>query len=157
MADWSRIQHQVDNVISSVSTARSDQALWHWRETLRHLMQDFRETGTPRVSAYTLFDGTNDEDPVDNAARLFGVVIDNSMAAEDAYIALYNTNTVVEGMTNTLGYFWAPRNRVSAYAFRPIVFDTALSWSSVLGTEAGLEAGTLTTASGTQVAIVFTE
>ena|SRR3990167_1249307 len=157
MADWSRIQHQVDALIGGVSATRSDQALWDWRENVRHLVKDFREVGTPRVSAYTLFDGTNDEDVETGAVRLFGCVIDNSMSAEDAYIALYNTNTVVEGTTNTLGYLWAPRNRVSCYAFRPIVFDTAFSWSSLAGTEADLEAGTLTTASGTQVGFVYTE
>lgn len=157
MADWSRIQHQVDALISSVATARSDQALWTWREALRRLVQDFRETGTPRVSAYTLFGGTDDVDVEANAVRLFGAVIDNSMSAEDAYIALYNTATPVEGTTNTLGYLWAPRNRVSAYAFRAIVFDTAFTWSSVLGTEAGLEAGTLTTANGAQAGFVYTE
>lgn len=157
MADWSRIQHQVDNVISSVSTARSDQALWTWREALRRLIQDFRETGTPRVSAYSLFDGTNDVDVEAGATRLFGAVIDNSMAAEDAFIALYNTATPTEGTTDTLGYLWAPRNRVSVYAFRPIVFSTAMTWSSVLGTEVGLEAGTLTTANGTQVSLIYSE
>ena len=157
MADWSRIQHQVDALIGSVASARSDQSLWTWREALRHLVQDFRETGTPRVSAYTLFDGTNDNDVEANAVRLFGAVIDNSQAAIDAYIALYNTATPVEGTTDTLGYLWAPRNRVSAYVFRPIVFDTAFTWSSTTGTEAGLEAGTLTAANGTQAAFAYTE
>lgn len=157
MADWSRIRHQTDALISSVSSTRSDQALWTWREALRALIQDFREVGVPRVSAYTLFGGTDDVDVEAAAVRLFGLVVDNSMAAEDAYIVLYNTATVVEGTTDALGLFWAPRNRVSAYAFRPIVFTTALSWSSVLGTTAGQEAGTLTTASGTQVGLVYTE
>mgnify|MGYP001600296027 FL=1 len=157
MADWSRIQHQVDALIGGVSATRSDQSLWTWREMVRHLVQDFRETGTQRTSAYTLFGGTDDVDVEAGAIRLFGAVIDNSMAAEDAYIALYNTATVVEGTTDTLGYLWAPRNRVVAYAFRPIVFATAFSWSSVLGTEAGLEAGTLTTASGTQVGFIYSE
>lgn len=157
MADWSRIQHQVDALIGGVSSSRADQALWTWREALRHFIQDFRETGTPRVSAYTLFDGTNDNDLESGAVRLFGAVIDNSMSAEDAFIALYNTNAPVEGTTDTLGYLWAPRNRVSCYSFRAIVFSTALTWSSVLGTEAGLEAGTLSTASGTQVALIYTE
>src|SRR3990167_10690587 len=157
MADFSRIRHQVDALISSVATARSDQALWTWREAVRALVQDFREVGTPRVSAYTLFDGTNDEDVETGAIRLFGCVIDNSMSAEDAYIALYNTNTVTEGTTDALGLLWAPRNRVSCYAFRPIVFDTAFSWSSVLGTTAGQEGGTTSTASGTQVGFVYTE
>lgn len=157
MADWSRIRHQVDGLISSVSSTRSDQALWTWREALRALVQDFRETGTPRVSAYTLFGGTDDVDVEAGAVRLFGLVVDNSMAAEDAYIVLYNTATPVEGTTNALGLLYAPRNRVSAYAFRPLVFDTALTWSSVLGTTAGQEAGTLTTASGTQVGLVYTE
>jgi len=157
MADWSRIRHQADALISSVSTTRSDQALWTWREALRALIQDFREVGTPRVSAYTLFDGTNDNDVEAGAVRLFGCVIDNSMAAEDAFIVLYNTATPVEGTTDPLGYLWAPRNRVSAYVFRPIVFATAFSWSSVLGTEVGLEAGTLSTANGTQAAFAYTE
>ena len=157
MADWSRIQHQVDALISGVATARSDQSLWTWREALRHMVMDFRETGTPRVSAYTLFAGVDEVTVEANAIRLFGCVIDNSMAAEDAYIALYNTATVVEGTTNTLGYLYAPRNRVTAYGFRALVFDTACRWSSVLGTEAGLEAGTLSTASGTQVGLVYTE
>ena len=157
MADWGRIRHQVDALISSVSTTRSDQALWHWRENIRALVQDFRETGTPRVSAYTLFGGTDDVDVEAGAVRLFGCVIDNSMAAEDAYIVLYNTATPVEGTTDALGLLWAPRNRVSCYAFRPIVFATAFTWSSVLGTTVGQEAGTLTTASGTQVGHVYSE
>jgi len=131
--------------------------LWTWREALRALIQDFREVGTPRVSAYTLFGGADDVDVEAGAIRLFGVVIDNSMAAEDAYIVLYNTATVVEATTNPLGCLWAPRNRVSAYVFRAVVFDTAFSWSSLLGTKAGLDAGTLTTANGTQVAAVYTE
>lgn len=157
MADWSRIQHQVDALIGGVASARSDQSLWTGREALRHLIQDFRETGTPRVSAYTLFAGADDVDVEANAVRLFGAVIDNSMAAEDAYIALYNTATPVEGTTNTLGYLWAPRNRAVVYVFRAIVFDTAFTWSSILGTEVGLEAGTLTTANGTQAGFIYTE
>ena len=157
MADWSRIQHQVDALISGVSSARSDQSFWQFRESARHLLQDFRETGTPRVSAYTLFGGTDDVDVEANAVRLFGMVIDNSMAAEDAFIVVYNTATPVEGTTNPFGYYWAPRNRAVWYTFRPIVLDTAFTWSSVLGTEAGLEAGTLTTASGTQAGFVYTE
>ena len=157
MADFSRIRHQVDALISGVATARSDQSLWTWREAIRALVQDFREVGTPRVSAYTLFDGTNDNDVESGAIRLFGMVIDNSMSAEDAYITLYNTATVVEGTTDALGLFWAPRNRVSCYAFRPIVFSSAFSWSSVLGTTTGQEAGTLSTASGTQAGFVYSE
>ena len=157
MANWNRIQHLVDGVIAGVSATRSDQALWTWREAVRALIQDFREVGTPRISAYTLFGGTDDVDVEANAVRLFGCVIDNSMAAEDAFVVLYNTATPVEGTTNPLGYLWAPRARVSAYAFRPIVFDTAFTWSAVLGTEVGLEAGTLSTASGIQVAAVYTE
>ena len=157
MAQWSRIESQVDALISGVASARSDQSLWYWRENLRRLIQDFRETQVPRVSAYTLFGGTDDVDVEAGAVRLFGCVIDNSMAAEDAFIALYNTATPVEGTTNTLGYLYAPRNRVTAYAFRALVFDTAFTWSSVLGTAAGLEAGTLTTASGTQAGFVYTE
>jgi hypothetical protein len=120
-------------------------------------VQDFRETGTPRVSAYTLFGGTDEVTVEAGAVRVFGLVIDNSMAAEDAFIALYNTATPVEGTTNTVGYLWGPRNRVSTYAFRAIVFDTAFTWSSVLGTEVGLEAGTLTTANGTQAGFIYTE
>lgn len=157
MAEWSRIQHQVDALIGSVASARSDQSLWTWREALRALIQDSRETGTPRVSAYTLFGGTDDVDIEANAIRLFGAVIDNSQASTDAYIALYNTATPVEGTTNTLGYLWAPANRVSCYAFRAIVFGTAFTWSSVIGTETDLEAGTLTAASGTQAGFVYTE
>ena len=156
MADWSRIQHQVDNLIGSVSTTRSDQSLWTGREALRHLIQDFRETGTPRVSAYTLFAGT-DIVVEAGAIRLFGVVADNSMAAEDAYVALYNTATVVEGTTDTLGYLYVPRARAVMYTFRPIVFGTACNWSSVLGTEAGIEDGTVTTTNGMQVALIYTE
>lgn len=157
MADWSRIDHQVEALVNGVASARSDQSFWDFQEAVRHLVQDFRETGTPRVSAYTLFNGTADNDVEANAVRVFGVVIDNSMAAEDAFIVIYNTATPVEGTTNPFSYLWAPRNRAVWYAFRPIVLDTAFTWSSVLGTEVGLEAGTLTTANGTQAGWVYTE
>lgn len=157
MADWSRIQHQVDALIGGVSATRSDQALWTWREMVRHLVQDFRETGTPRVSAYTLFDGTNDEDVESGAIRLFGVVIDNSQASTDAHIHTFNTATVVEGTTDPLAIYWAPANRVVCYAHRPIVYSAAFSWSATTGTEAAIEAGTLTAASGVQVGWVYTE
>lgn len=158
MAEWSRIRHQVDGLISSVSSTRSDQALWTWREAVRALVQDFREVGTPRVSSYSLFDGTNDVDIESNAVRLFGVLVDNSQASTDAWVAVYNTNAPVEGTTNPAGgLFWSPQNRVVCYAFRPVVLGTALTWSSMVGTQAALAAGTLTAANGTQVALVYTE
>ena len=156
MADWSRIQHQVDALIStSVAAARSDQSLWSWRENLRRLIQDFRETGTPRVSAYSLY--TAEADIESNAVRLFGLVIDNSQAAIDAFVVTYNTNSPTLGTTNPLGVFWAPANRVSVYSFRPIVYSAALSWASLVGTQVGLEDGTGSAASTVSSAFVYSE
>lgn len=157
MADWSRIQHQVDALISSIATARSDQYLWTWREALRKAVQDFRETGTPRVSPLRTFDGSNDVDEETGAVRLFGMLVDNSQSGTDAHVSTYNTNTVTEGTTNPLAIYWAPANRVVAYAHRPIVFSTAFSWSATSGTQTALEDGTLSAADVLQVAWVYTE
>lgn len=159
MAEWSRIQHQVDGLIAmAVVAARSDQRLWYWREGLRKAIQDFRETQTPRVSAYQLFDGVDDIDIEANAVRLFGVVVDNSQAAVDNYVVLYNTATPVEGTTGPLVHVWAPRAAVTCHVFpTPVVFDTALSWSALAGTQAAIEAGTLAAASVVRAAMVYLE
>lgn len=157
MASWSNIQHLVDQMLEDVGTTRLNQGLWYGREAVRRAIQDFRETDTPTVYPLTAFDGTNDVDVDSGAVTLYGILVDNSQASTDAFVVLYNTATPTEGTTDPLGYLWAPRAAAHFYVFPSgITFDTAFTWSVVVGTEAGIEAGTLAAASVVSVGAVYT-
>jgi hypothetical protein len=125
--------------------------VWEWYNALYRIMSQNRFPGTATI--YGLKQnaaGTNVIETV--AVTLFGVLIDNSQAAEDAYLGVSNV-AATPGTTDTLGYYFAPRNTVSVYAIpQGTTFSSRLECFSVLGTEAGLEAGT---ASTTQPSVVL--
>lgn len=153
MANFAIVQNYIEGVLTSqLSQTRQTQDVWEWYNAMYRIVSQNRFTGTATVyGPKQLSAGTNVVETV--AVTLFGVLIDNSMAAEDAYLAVSNV-AATPGTTDTLGYFWAPRASITEYVLaKPTVFSSRFEVFSVLGTEAGLEAGTASTTQPTVLAV----
>jgi hypothetical protein len=109
-----------------------------------------------RCTAPRLFDGTNDVDVEAAAVRLFGIVIDNTEAADNALI-VYETNTVTEGTTDPKLVVEVPSSSALALVIPGGVALDALSWSACDGGTVAIEAGTLAAASSLKVMLVYAE
>lgn len=156
MANFALIGNQLEGILNTqLNAARQTQGVWEWYNALFRIMSQNRFSGTatvygPKQNAA----GTNVVETV--ATTLFGVLVDNSQAAEDAYLGVSNV-AATPGTTDTLGYYWAPRNTISVYVIpQGTTLSSRLEVFSVLGTEAGLEAGTASTTQPT-VVLVYTK
>jgi hypothetical protein len=158
MANYASIINRVEGIINNeISSSRGNQGAWEWHNALQRIVSQNRFTGTARVYGPTAISAETEIES--NAVRLFGILVDNSMAAEDGYVAVANLTAAnwTAGTSNAVAYLWAPRNAVTTYVFPGgLVLDTAFTVEDILGTEAGLEAGTGTT-SGLTVVAVYTE
>ena len=158
MANFQQISPLLEGIIGSqLSSTRGHQGVWEWFNALSRTMSASRLTGTARVYGPTAVTAETEIDS--GAVRLFGVLIDNSMAAEDVYLSLANLTAAnwTAGTSNSQGYLWAPRAAITVYVFpEGLVFSTAFTVEDILGTEVGLEAGTGST-SGVTVLAVYTE
>lgn len=157
MANFASIATTLEGALANeLNLARGSQGVWEWYNALQRIMSQNRFTGTPRMDGPVQLTAT-DRDVEAGAVVLFGLLADNSQAAEDAFILTYNTNTVTEGTTDFLAVLWAPRNAISTVVFpEGVTFSTAFTISDSLGTTVGLEAGTLSTTHPTIIAI-YTE
>lgn len=157
MANFASIQNRLEGIINQElnATRHNQGACWNWFNMLRNIMSENRHVNTPRVfGPAQLAAGANVIET--NAAQLFGLLVDNSQAAEDLFLAVSNVAST-PGTTNTLGYFWVPAATMKSFVITdPLSFAARLELFSVLGTEAGLEAGTASTTQPTVVA-VYTE
>ena len=160
MANFANIANTLEGIINNqLNLARSNQGVWEWYNGLQRIMSPTRWTGTPRVSGPTLTTGATEIVVDADAVRVFGVLIDNSMAAEDAYVGLGDVDgAFVPGTDNVLGpYLWALRATMQTYLFpEPLEFDLGVIIFDSLGTQAGLEAGTASTTGSTTV-VVYTD
>lgn len=158
MANYAAVYNRVEGIISNeISSTRGNQGAWEWHNALQRIVSQNRFTDTVRVYGPTAI--TAETEVEGNAVRLFGVLIDNAMAAEDAYLAVANLTAAnwTAGTSNAITYLWAPRASIMPYVFpNGIVLDTAFTIEDILGTEVGLEAGTGST-SGVTVVAVYTE
>jgi len=157
MANFASIGTTLEGILNTqLNLARSTQGIWEWYNALHRIVSANRFTGTPRIDGPVLLTAT-DRDVESGAVRLFGLLVDNTMAAEDLYLLTYNTNTVTEGTTDALEIMWCARNAITTAVFPDgLVFDTAFTVSAALGTTVGLEAGTGPTTFPTYLA-VYTE
>lgn len=157
MANFAAIGTTLEGILNTqLNLARSHQGVWEWYNALSRIMSANRFTGTPRIDGPVQLTAT-DRDVEAAAVLLFGLLVDNTQAAEDAFIIGYNTNTVTEGTTDFQFALWAPRNAIQCYVFpNGIDFATAYTLSDSLGTTVGIEAGTLSTTHPT-VLSVYTE
>ena len=156
MANFANIANYLEGLLTSqLNQARQTQAVWEWYNALFRIVSQNRFTQTPRVYGPTqLAAGTNIIET--NAVTVFGVLIDNGQAAEDALVALYNA-AATPGTTDPLGILWAPRAAMTCYVFaNGQVHSSRLEIASMLGTEAGIEAGTASTTQPT-VVVVYSE
>jgi len=156
MANFAIINNQLEGALGNqIAAARANQDMWEWFNALFRVVSQNRYTGTAKVyGPRQLSAGTNVVETT--PAAVFGVLIDNSQAAEDAYLATSNV-AATPGTTDTLGYYFAVRGAVSTYlSAPPRVHASRLEVFSVLGTEAGLEAGTASTTQPT-VIVVYTQ
>lgn len=156
MANFAVIANTLEGLLNQqLNAARQTQSVWEWYNALYRIMSQNRFTGTatvygPKQNA----SGTNVIETV--AATLFGVLIDNSQAAEDLYLGVSNV-AATPGTTDTLGYYFGVRNAITPYVIpQGTTFGSRLEVFSVLGTEAGLEAGTASTTQPT-VVLVYTK
>ena len=146
MANFQRIATSLEGVIQTQLTlARTNQGIWEWFNALQKVMSSNRFSGTPKYWGLQATTGATDIDVETAAVTLFGVLIDNSMTAEDCYVSVYNTNTVTAGTTLSQHY-WGERNSITTYVIpNGRAYGTAFSVTDSIGTNAGLEAGTLAT------------
>lgn len=157
MANFENIKNLLEGIVNSqISSVRQTAGVWEWFNALYRTMSANRFAGTPKVYGPALTAAAAAPTVIEAvAAKVFGLLVDNSMAAEDAFIALSNVASTA-GTTNTMGYMFAPRASVTEYVYpEPLVFTSRLEIFAVLGTEAGLEAGTASTTQST-VVVVYT-
>lgn len=118
---------------------------------------------TKNVKVRIAINGAADIDVSTTPALLLGIVAwSNATAAANAVIQAYNTNTPTPGTTDVLAYVVVTAGGSAATAStaavvysEPVVFATALSVQAVLNANAGFEAGTLVTAAGVKMLIVY--
>ena len=158
MANFASVSNVLEGILQNqLAAARSNQGNWEWFNALQRIVSANRFSGTVRVDGPTLI--TAEREVEAGAVRLFGVLLDNAMAAEDAYLSLANLTAAnwTAGTNNALGYLYVPRATQLGYVFtNGLVFDTAFTVEDILGTEVGLEAGTGST-SGITAVLVYTE
>ena len=157
MANFASIATTLEGALANELTlARTNQGIWEWYNALQRIMSANRFTGTPRMDGPVLLTAT-DRDIETGAVVIFGFLIDNSMAAEDLYLLVYNVNAVTEGTTDATGLLFAPRNAITTYVMpNGLTHDTAFTISAALGTTVGQEAGTAPTTFPTVIS-VYTE
>ena len=156
MANFELINHALEGALSTqISSTRGNQDMWEWFNALFRVVSQNRYTGTCKIyGPRQLSAGTNVIETT--PASVFGILVDNSQAAEDAFVATANA-AATPGTTDTQSYSFAPRAAVSTFLFfPPKVNNRRLEIFSVLGTEAGLEAGTASTTQPT-VIVVYTQ
>lgn len=157
MADWNRIQNIVDGgILNAVTTANSVQGLWYWREGVRRVMQDYRETGTPGVYTLQAAGAAGKQVLVATSltARLMGFVAENT-----------NTNTLYLQIADLDSGSWtlgstAPVISVLVPANKAIAYVLAIPLNAN-ATNGGLTFAVTTTATGAtqtnaaQVSVAF--
>jgi hypothetical protein len=158
MANFASVANRLEGILNQELTAsRSNQGNWEWYNALSRIMSANRFSGTPRVYGPTLV--TAETEVESGAVILFGVLLDNAMSGEDAYLAIANLTAAnwTAGTDNSKGYLYVPRSSQLGYVFsNGLVLDTAFTVEDILGTEAGIEAGTGST-SGVTAVLVYTE
>ncbi len=115
------------------------------------------------VKVRLAINGAADIDISTTPALLLGIVAwSNANAAANAVVQAYNTNTPTPGTTDVLAYAVVTAGGTAATAaassvvyMEPVVFATALSVQAVLNANAGFEAGTLVTANGVKMLVVY--
>ena len=158
MANYASVVNRVEGIINNeLASARSNQGTWEWHNALQRIVSQNRFSGTPRVYGPTLI--TAETEVEAGAVSLFGVLVDNAGASENVYLAVANLTAAnwTAGTSNAVMYLWAPAATITPYVFaNGIALDTAFTIEDILGTEAGLEAGT-GSAAGVTVVAVYTE
>ena len=85
MANFATIATTLEGAISNELTlARTNQGIWEWYNALQRIVSANRFTGTVRMDGPVLLTAT-DRDVETGAVELFGLLVDNSMAAEYLY------------------------------------------------------------------------
>lgn len=156
MANFEIQKNNIEGILNTqLNASRQTQGVWEWFNALYRIVSSVRFGGTVNVyGAKQLAAGTNVVETV--AVRLFGVVIDNSMAAEDALVQVSNV-AATPGTTDVLGAYWAPRSAITSYVIpEGTTFTSRLEIFSTLATNAGLEGGTASTTQPT-VLLVYTK
>lgn len=157
MANFEQQKNLIEGVINTqLNSTRQTQGAWEWFNALYRIVSAQRFGGAVKVYGPALVTAATVVE-ASAGASLFGVLLDNAMAAEDAYLAVADDAAFVAGTDNAKDYLFVPRASQRYYVLaEPETFATALSIEDILGTEAGLEAGTGST-SGITVMLVYTK
>lgn len=156
MANFELQKHRLEGTINTLlNAARQTQGAWEWFNALYRVVSSVRLGGAVTMYGPTqLAAGTNVIETV--AVSLFGILVDNSMAAEDLYLVTSNVAST-PGTTNDLGLHWVPRAAQRYLVWtEPQVFSARLEVFSVLGTTVGQKAGTASTTQPT-IVLVYTK
>ena len=160
MANFALIANALEGAINNqLNATRGTQGVWEWYNALQRNMSQLRWTGTARMYGPAVSTGATEIVVDADAVRVFGVLIDNSMAAEDAYLGLGDVDgAFTPGTDNVLGpYLWALRATMQTYLFLdPLEFDLGVIIFDGLGTQVGLEAGTAATTAPTNI-VIYTD
>lgn len=156
MANFAVIGTLLEGILATqLNATRHTQGVWEWYNALYRIISQNRFSGTPTVyGPKQLAAGTNVVETV--ASTVFGLLIDNGQAAEDAQVQLSNV-AATPGTTDIFGSYFGQRASMRAYVFSDgLPFSSRLEIFSTLGTNAGLEGGTASTTQPT-VVIVYTK
>lgn len=156
MANFEIVKNAIEGSVNTqLNATRQNQGVWEWFNALYRIVSANRYTGTATLyGPRQLSAGTNVVETV--AVRLFGAVVDNSQAAEDALVQFTNA-AATPGTTDIFGAVYAPRaTMVSIVWADGQPHGSRLEVFSTLATNAGLEAGTASTTQPT-VMLVYTK
>jgi len=162
MANFASVANVLEGIINTkLAAARHNQGVWEWYNALGRIMSANRFTGTPRVigPAATLDAGTSTNAET-GAVRIFGILVDNSNAAEAVWVQFFNiaSASVTVGTSLSPVIVFAPSATIVPVVYADgVAFDTACSYHAVTGTQAGLEGGTGVTGTNPTIVLVYTE
>jgi hypothetical protein len=156
MANFELAKNLLEGILNNqINAARQTQGVWEWFNALYKVISSVRYSGTVTIfGPKQLASGTNVVETV--AVTLFGVLADNSMAAEPLLLQFSNV-AATPGTTDILGALFVPSSAVRMYVWpEGQVHSARLEVFSTQSTNAGLEAGTASTTQPT-VVLVYTK
>lgn len=160
MANFAIIQNQLEGIINSqLNAARTNQGTWEWFNALRRITSANNITGTLRVVGPRANIDTDYED-VNGPSVVYGVLVDNSNAAEPIYLSIADLTAAnaTPGLDLMKAVMFVPSATMSTFLFPSgLSLTTAFSALAGTGTAAGLEGGTGVTGTNPTVVFVYTE
>lgn len=162
MANFEIVRNQLEGIINTqLAAARTNQGTWEWFNALYRIVSANRIGGTAYVYGPA---SVNDADFVaveTGACTVWGVLIDNSNAAEAVFVEMLDgTASLTPGTEHIVGEIMqVPSATMKTYVFPSgcAIPATGIAVMAETGTSAGLEAGTGVTGTNPTIVIVYTK